>query len=195
MLEGFKKPDLNAPRYRPVGTNILNKELFNKFIEKYPEYKDRDYEEFKGNINTFNEALWNTVIEHRDGVELPESLGNVFIATCWRTKRKNINFGKSAQYGKLLTNQNHETDGKIGKIFYTNYNNKYRFTNRVMWMFKGCRDFKRKVAEVYPKEWMNYRMIDPNVRINKLYKRRMQRDYMKSKEETMLNYYNEFDMD
>ncbi len=195
MLDSFKKPDVKAPRYRATCLNMMNRVLFKKFIDKYPEYKGRDYEEFKQNINTFNEALWKTALEYRDGVELPESLGNLFIGTCWKKKSRNINFGKSAEYGKLLTNQNYETDGKICKIFYTNYNNKYRFTNRVMWMFKGARDFKRTLAKWYPENWKMYMHIDPNLKVNKLYKKKLQRDYMKDQTKKMLDYYNEFDMD
>lgn len=195
MLKDYKAPDIKAPRYRPKSLNLLNGETFKKFIEKYPEHKECDYEQFKEIINTFNEKIWKTVLEHRDGVELPESLGNVFIGTCWKKKKQNIDFNKSAKYGKLITNHNHETDGKLAKIFYTNYNNKYRFTNRVMWMFKGCRDFKRELGATYPTEWKKYREIDPNLKINKLYKRRMKRDMMQKREALMMEYYNEFDMD
>jgi len=195
MLENFKKPDVKAPRNRPTSLNLVKRKLFDKFVEKYPEYKDRDYEEFKEIIYNFNEQLWKTAIEYRDGVELPENLGNIFIGTCWRTKRKNINFGKSAQYEKMLTNQNHETDGKVCKIFYTNYENKYRFANRVFWMFKGCRDFKRTLAKTYPDNWKKYVHVDPDLKINKLYKKKMQRDYMTAKAKEMEKFYNEFDMD
>jgi hypothetical protein len=195
MLDDFKKPDVKAPRHRPTGLNILNKELYDKFIEKYPEHKEHGYEQFKKIIYTFNEALWKEAVENRDGVELPESLGNLFIGTCWRTKRKNINFGRSAEYEKTLTNQNHETDGKVCKIFYTNYNNKYRFVNRVMWTFQGCRDFKRTLAKHYPENWKKYIHIDPNLRINKLYKKKIQRDYMQAQAKRMEKFYNEFDMD
>jgi hypothetical protein len=195
MLQDYKKPDVKAPRYRPSSLNILNMELYNRFLEKYPEYKDRDYEEFKEIISTFNEALWNTALENRDGVELPENLGNVFIGTCWKKKGKNVDFHKSAQYGKLVTNHNHETDGRLAKIFYTNYNNKYRFVNRVMWMFKGGRDFKRAIGKHYPENWKMYIQIDPNLRINKLYKKKLNREHSQAKQNEMMKFYNEFDMD
>jgi hypothetical protein len=195
MLEDFKKPDLKAPRYRSTNLNLMNRDTFKRFVEKYPEYQGYDYDYFKKIVNTFNEELWNTAIEHRDGIELPENLGNVFIGTCWKPKRKNIACGKSQKYGKTLTHQNHETDGRLAKIFYTNYKNKYRFTNRVMWMFTGCRDFKRKVAEVYPNDWKKYIQVDPNSRINNLYRRRLMRDKMERRSERMMEYYNEFDMD
>lgn len=195
MLSDYKGPDLNAPRYRKTAVNLMNQETFKRFVEKYPEHKDKTYEEFKRNINIFNEALWKTAIEHRDGIELPENLGNIFIATCKRTKRKNINFGESAKYKKTVTNQNHETDGKNCKIFYTNYDNKYKFMNRIMWMFQGSRDFKREVANTYPQDWKKYIEVDPNAKINRLYKKRMNQDYMERQQNNILDFYNEFDMD
>lgn len=195
MSKHFKKPDLNAPRYRSNTLVLLSRDLYNKFIEKYPEHKDHDYEEFKRNIATFNEALWRTALDHRDGVDLPEGLGNIFIGTCWKKKKANIDFAKSSKYNIVITNQNHHTDGKLGKIFYTNYNNKYRFANRVMWMFKGCRDFKRETAKIYPENWKMYIHVDPNVKINKLYRKALKRDIAKKINNRLLDYYNEFDMD
>jgi len=195
MSKEYKGPDVKAPRYRSKTTTLLTKDIYKKFLEKYPEYKEHDFEEFKKNISIFNEAIWKTALEYRDGVDLPEGLGNVFIGTCWKKKKTNVDFYKSAKYKMLITNQNYETDGKLGKIFYTNYNNKYRFTNRVMWMFKGCRDFKRTMGKTYPEQWKKYIHIDPSQKINKLYKRQQRRDFMKNQQERMLDYYNEFDMD
>lgn len=195
MSKGFKTPDVKAPRYRPKTLVLLGPDLYKKFIEKYPEYKEHEYEEFKRNIATFNETLWKTALEHRDGVDLPEGLGNVFIGTCWKKKKVNIDYVESAKHNMLITNHNHETDGKLGKIFYTNYNNKYRFTNRVMWMFKGCRDFKRTMAKVYPEQWKKYIHVDPNLKINKLYRKAVKRDIARKINTRLLDYYNEFDMD
>ena len=194
MLKPFKAPDVKAPRYRPTTFNVLSLELFDKFLEKYPEYKNYDYEDFKKNIVTFNTALWNETIEYRDGVELPESLGNLFIGTCWTSKRKNINIKKSIDLGVTITNKNYETDGKLGKIFYTNYKEKYRFSNRVMWMFIGNRDFKRTVAKTYPKEWKKYIHVDPNQKIAKLYMKHKKMDYMQMKTVSELEFYNEFEL-
>ena len=74
-MREFRKPDLNAPRYRPKVYNVLSQDLLTQFKEKYPKYKDLSYQVFKDVIKKANEVLWNTVIENRDGVELPESLG------------------------------------------------------------------------------------------------------------------------
>lgn len=195
MLEDFKKPDVKAPRYRAQTTSLMSLKLYKKFLDKFPEHKHHSFEQFKRNIDMFNEAIWKMAIEHRDGIELPESLGNIFIGTCWKTKRRNINFGKSCKYGKAVTNHNYETDGKIGKIFYTNYQNKYRFPNRVFWMFRGIREFKRMVAQVYPTQWKRYIHVDPDLMINKLYKKRKAREYMQKQTAALSEFYNEFEID
>ena len=46
-MREYRKPDLNAPRYRAKCLDILNKEFYNAFREAHPKYsylkdKDRD---------------------------------------------------------------------------------------------------------------------------------------------------------
>ena len=38
MINNFKKPDLNKPRYREKVLSLLNVEILEKFKEKYPIY-------------------------------------------------------------------------------------------------------------------------------------------------------------
>ena len=49
-----------------------------------------DNNKFKKIINLFNERIWKEVIENRDGVELPDSLGYIFIGTCPAAKSVNM---------------------------------------------------------------------------------------------------------
>ena len=85
-------------------------------------------------------------------------------------KTVNTNYQLSSQYGKVIQNKNWETDGKIAKIFYTNYSTKYRFRNRELWGFVACRDFKRSVAHEYPKNWNRYPVMKNKYRVAFLYK-------------------------
>ena len=78
-MKEFKKPDLNAPRFRPEVYNVLNKEFIEKFKEKYPRYKDLDNKKIKDVIKTFNRTLYNTVVNTRDGIQLPDQIGWLFI--------------------------------------------------------------------------------------------------------------------
>lgn len=164
----FKQPDLNAPRYRKKKLGILNADTINEFKEKYPAYAGIDNDKLKNVIKTVNERIWNTVIENRNGVELPESLGFLFIGTCPPAKT-NINYPLSNEYGKALQNRNWETDGNVAKIFYTNWASKYRFKYRELWGFEAVRQFKRTVSKTYPENWTKYIVMQSRYKISKIF--------------------------
>ena len=71
----------------------------------------------------------------------------------------------SKQYGKVIQNKNWDTDGNVGKIFYTNYSPKYRFKTRELWQFIAIRQFKRAVAKTYPKQWKKYVRMQSKIRV------------------------------
>jgi hypothetical protein len=75
MIKKFKKPDLNAPRFREKRLSLLNKKILEEFKAKHPLYENISNEKLKKIIRIYNENLWKAVIENRDGVELPDSLG------------------------------------------------------------------------------------------------------------------------
>ena len=171
MISNFKQPNLNAPRYRDKVLGILNTETLKEFKDKYPVYKNINNEKLKKIIRLFNEKVWKEVIENRNGVELPDSLGYLFIGTCPAAKSVNTDYALSKQYGKVLQNKNWETDGKVAKIFYTNYSTKYRFRNRELWQFKAVRQFKRAVAKTYPEQWPKYVVMENKQRVADMYKK------------------------
>ena len=171
MISNYKAPDLNAPRYREKVFGLLNADLFKEFKEKYPAYENIDNNKLKKVINLYNEKLWKEVIDNRNGVELPDSLGYLFIGTCPAAKSVNTNYALSRQYGKVLENRNLGTDGKIAKIFYTNLKTKYRFKNRELWQFTAVRQFKRSVAKTYPKQWSKYIVMESKQRVADIYKK------------------------
>lgn len=169
MAKQYKKPDLNAPRYRPKKLNLTNIDFYNKFIEDNPKYSSITIEQFKNIISTFNGLVWENVIKDRNGVQLPEQLGYLFIGSCPR-KKSNVDFKKSEHYGVVLQNQNWESDQFIAKIFYTNFETKYRFKNHELWGFKGVRNFTRSVGKAYPAEWKKYVQVDDLIRVSKLFR-------------------------
>jgi hypothetical protein len=171
MISNFKAPDLNAPRYREKVLGLLNSNLIKEFKEKYPVYENIDDTKLKKIIKLYNTKLWEEVINNREGVELPDSLGYLFIGTCPAAKSINTNYSLSKEYGKVLQNRNLNTDGKIAKIFYTNYSTKYRFKNRELWQFKAVRQFKRSVAKTYPKQWSKYIVMESKKRVADMYKK------------------------
>lgn len=189
-----KKPDLNAPRYRPKKLNFTNVEFYNRFIEEHPKYANVTADKFKEVINSFNGKIWETVIENRDGVELPEQLGYLFIGTCPR-KKSNVDFSKSKEHGVIIQHQNWESDNYAAKIFYTNYETKYRFKHHEMWGFSGIRNFKRNVAQTYPVNWKKYVMVDNLVRISRIFRKEKYKEFLKNETLDLLNNYDEFNLE
>lgn len=194
MAKACKKPDLNAPRYRPKKLNLTNVDFYDKFISEHPKYADLSLEKFKEIITSFNGMIWDTVVKERDGVQLPEQLGFIFIGSCPR-KKSNVDFKKSSEYGVVLQNQNWESDQFIAKIFYTNYETKYRFKNHELWGFKGVRDFTRTVGQTYPTEWKKYVQVDNMMKVSRLF--RIQKSEHDRKIETLdlLEDYDEFNLE
>ena len=110
-------------------------------------------------------------MEYRDGVELPESLGYIFIGSCSPIKRRpNIDFKKSAQYGILTTHKNWNSDNKLMKIFFVNSLVKYKLKNKQLWAFAPHREFKRNASKHYVEEWMKYISINSNKKVSMLFK-------------------------
>jgi len=194
LKKTFKKPDLNAPRFRPTKLNLTNQSFYDQFARDNPKLNQLGKEKFKEIIACFNGKIWEKVIEERDGVELPEQLGYVFIGTCPR-KKDNIDFDKSAMYGVKLQNQNWESDNYVAKIFYTNYETKYKFKNNDLWGFIGVRDFKRNVAKTYPKEWKKYIQVDNMIRVSRLFRVQKYKQKKLAEGQMLMEHYDEFNLD
>jgi hypothetical protein len=190
----FKKPDLNAPRYRPKKLNLTNFDFYERFIKEHPKYSSLTVNEFKDIIKVFNGKIWETAIKERDGVQLPEQLGYIFIGSCPR-KKSNVDFNKSSNYGVVLQNQNWESDDYLAKIFYTNFETKYRFKNHELWGFKGVRDFTRMVGQTYPKEWKKYVQVDNLMKISKLFRLQTYKQMKIEETKELLKDYDEFNLE
>ena len=169
MEKSFNKPDLKAPRYRKKVHRLVNKDFCKRFYKKYPEYKHREMQDINKTIRNFNKLVCQEVIDNRDGVELPEGLGWLFIGTCKSKNKNNIDLGKSIKYGIKVKNKNWETDGKLAKIFYSNYAPRHKYKHREYWGFEACRVFKRQVSKSYQDNWPTYIEVPPNKKIKSLY--------------------------
>lgn len=195
MTKQFKKPDLNASRFREKSMHVLNMNLFKKFKEKFSEY-DITYKEFKQIIQTYNRQIADGIIENRDGVELPEGLGYIFIGSCPQlTKRLNIDYKKSSQYGVITTHRNWESDNKVMKIFFTNSHVKYKLKNKQIWSFVAAREFRRKASKNYVEDWTKYIFINNNKKISMLFKESINKiNSGYKRNQSVSENYNEFDL-
>jgi hypothetical protein len=193
-MKEFKKPDVTAPRFRPDVQSVMNKKFFDSFRKKYPKYKDLTDSELRKIGKTFNQILYQAVIDTRDGVELPEQLGWIFIGTCQQSKKQNTDFAKSKQYGVRVSNNNWATDGKLAKIFFSNFAPKHKIKNREYWKFVACREFKRSVAKTYPENWNIYAEVEPTKQANLVYSKAFYKDLKTKEENEALKTYNEFEI-
>ena len=191
----FKKPDLNAPRYKESSVNIISHKFLAKFKMKYPEYADLDYDTLKSIIHTDNTNIWKTIVNERDGVELRSSLGFIFVGSCTNKKKENVDFGKSIKTGIRTRHKNWGTDHLIGKIFYSNYATKYKVKHRYLWGFKGHRNFTRTVATEYPKDHQKYVVVEDKLRISLMFRDITVRRFMVMRANQQLVGYDEFSLD
>jgi len=193
-MKEFNNPNVKAPRFRPDVYNVMNKKFFESFRERYPKYKDLDDAQLKKIGKTFNQIMYQAIIDSRDGIQLPEQIGWIFIGTCQQSKKQNIDFAKSRQYGVRVTNNNWATDGKLAKIFFSNFVPKHRIKNREFWTFIASREFKRSVAKTYPENWNMYIAVTATKQTKLAYSKQLYKD-MKNKETAKaLENYNEFDL-
>jgi uncharacterized protein YqfB (UPF0267 family) len=196
MVREFKKPDVKAPRCRKVAARLLGKKFLEEFVSKHPKYKNLTLDELKSILRTFHGKLWDHAVHNRDGVELPENLGFLFIGTCASAKKYNTDFGNSIRGEFRHRHRNFESDNYLAKIFYTNYNSRYKFKFRELWSFSATRDFKRTVAKVYPEKWKTYVYVESGRNIARYmatYRKDQYFKYIKENFEIDESY-NEFDL-
>jgi len=172
----------------------MNKEFFDNFRKKYSVYKNYTNSELRNIIKAFNKLVYNTVIEKRDGVQLPETIGWLFIGTCQNSKKVNIDYAKSNKYGLIVTNKNFDTDGKLAKIFFSSHAPKHKMKNKEFWSFTACREFKRSVSKYYPENWNMYVVVDATIKLKKTYQKMVTKNIAINKEKKDLKNYNEFDL-
>lgn len=193
-MKQAKQPDLTAPRFRLGVYNTLNKDCYEHIRKEVSDVRDLSDRQIKDFLIDCNGLIWESVIELRDGIELPEQLGTVFIGTCQPKVRKNVDFKKTLEFMKVIQHRNWESDNYIAKIFYTNYSSKYRFKHHELWGFTPIRQFKRGVAKAFPENWKRYMMIDHTLKISALYRKQKAKEYVIQKTKEQLKSYNDLEI-
>ena len=193
-MKDAKQPNLTGPRYRQSVSGTINAGMIREIKEKVSSAKDYTDQQIKDMIRAFNENVWRTALDNRDGVELPEQIGHIFIGTCPPKKSPNVDFKMTKEYMKVIQHRNWESDNYLAKIFFTNYSSKYRFKNHEIWGFNAARQFTRTLGQVYPKQWKMYIQVDPKRKISVLYRKQVYKQVKQSETQDMLKNYNEFEL-
>lgn len=193
-MKQARKPDLKAPRFRQQVFGTLNKQSLQHMREELPHLGHLTDKQVKDFLFDTNRLIYEHVIANRDGVELPEQLGSIFIGTCQPRIRKSMNYQASLVHGQVLGYRNWESDSFLAKIFYTNYSSKYRFKHHDLWSFEPIRQFKRTVAKTYPENWKMYIQVDHTLKISSLFRKAKAREYFKADQQRQLQEYNDLDI-
>lgn len=193
-MKEIRKPNLNGPRFRERRISVLRLDTLKKFKSKYPEYKKLDLATFKDIVMTFNKMIVKSIIDNRNGVELPDGLGYIFMGTCPPSKKRNIDYGKSLHYGVETTHKNWDSDNKLLKIFYTNHSTKYPFKNKNVWSFKANKEFRKQASDAFKEDWAKYIEVPPTKKISSMFNRHRKKQYMENLKPIIPEGYDEFKM-
>lgn len=191
----FRAPDLHGPRYRKKRYITGSAELIKRFKKKYPQYSHYPNTVLVKAIKAHHTKICNEIINNREGVELQGSMGSMYIGMVRPRKGKPIAFDKSIKLGIKVYHNNHETDGMIAKIKYTNYGVRTMFENRRLWHFMGIRSFTRNVAHTCPKLWKQYILLEDAKAIQEFSGKHQFKDKYRKQQGKDLVAYNEFDLE
>lgn len=183
------KLNRKGPRHREKRLSTLSIEMINEMVES----KDclvKDPKLFKKIVMGMNKMIVETIVNTRDGIELPEQLGYMFLGTCQPKVRKNVDFKTTDHYLKVIQHRNWESDNYLAKIFYTNYETKYKFKFNDLWGFKAARAFTKLVGQEYPKNWKMYIQVDHTLKVSRLY-----RDYLRQVDREAVDHQRSIDYD
>ena len=193
-MKDARKVDLNAPRFRAKRFNTVSIDWIGE-IRDHEDCLVKDENKIKKILVASNKMIAQAIIDFRDGIELPEQLGYLFLGTCQPKIRKNVDFKTTKSYLKVIQHRNWESDNYLAKIFYTNYETKYKFKFNDMWGFKACREFTTEVGRTYPENWKKYIQVDHTLKISKLYRKSKMEEQKELEHRIELQDYNPLDLD
>lgn len=191
-----KIPDPRAPKYRAKSLHILTPTFYNKFYKQYPQYKDTfGTSVFLDVLTAYGKATIQAVVDNREGADLPQRLGVLFLGTCPTPKvRFPQDYSRQAE-GIATRYHNWDTDNKLLKIFYLNFQKRYNFTHKSLWGFMGSTDFRKKASKAYLLNWKKYIEVENHLKIYRTVQQYQKEVFAKKREVELLKTYNEFEID
>ena len=158
----FNEPNRKGPRFRRNLKKVINPE-FLKRLKKEHRDLSLSNKDIRLIMDTFHQLCKDVICETRDGLELPEQLGVIFIGAM-KPKNPLMNERKAHIFKK-----NFPIPGWLCKIVYSNYSTKYKFKNAMFWGFEAGRTLKKQASEAFSKNYKKYVILDSHTRINKIY--------------------------
>jgi len=193
MEEIVKKRFDTAPRYRAAREDILTQDFYTDLIDKFPSLKKYSKDKVKNIIQMFGDKVQECIINNREGVDLPEQLGTIFIGK-YKRDYSLPDYNSSQKIGKLVNHVNTMTDNYGCKIFYTSLSQKYVVKNIEMMTFRPLQEFGKTVGRTFNDNWMRYVDVDTAIPIQKQMKMNFAIKMQDINREKILKNYNEFEL-
>lgn len=191
----FKAPDIKGPRFRKHTKAVIDKAFIDKFIKRFPEHASIKPDMFRTVIKNFHGEIVKALIENRDGIELPEGLGFLFIANCQKSKKENIDFKASTLAGRKILHQNWDSDNRLMKIIFSNAAVRYRLANKQIWAFRLVKANRKSVSVGYKRQWTKYHFIPNEKGIHTMFRKRVKSAKIADRKTEIPFEYDEFKMD
>lgn len=197
----YVDPLATSPYYRGKsvgGSSIYRERRNNTFYtdlrEKHKELANYSDKQIRDYIIGFNELIRDTLVEHRDGIVLPEHIGNLFIATYKPSKdRRPLDRVTTKKLGKRTYYHNRHSEGYTGWAHYTYNLEKYNFTNCKLWKFQPGYNLKSQMFEQFINGWKKY-IVMPNIKyIHSFIRSYWKKEHIKRKLAAELASYDEFE--
>ena len=165
MIE-FDKADPKGPRVRKNHTKMLTKEFFKALRKKHPYLKNYTDRQIRLVVKSVHAKMREIISETRDGLSLPNELGNIILGACKVDTPYSPELKRSAELGIVVHHKNWNSNGWICKVCYSSYAAKYRYKNSSLWAFEALKHLKKDVSRAFTKDHKKYIILDYFPRIN-----------------------------
>ena len=154
--EKVKISDPRGPRCRTPRHVTINREVYDKYLEQNPNSK-LTFTEFKQICLRGNTLYRQAIMKNREGIELPERMGRMFIGAYEKGKDKPYYDWAVLRKKKVAySHKNWESDRYVCKLFYTNFGNQNKYQLRQYWYFNGCRKATEETSKNFRENWNFY---------------------------------------
>lgn len=165
---------------------------FKQLKAQYPELKQYTNGEIRRHIIAYNKCIADTICTHRDGVELPEHMGTVFVGAL-KSKNPPIDWTATEKTGKIIYQNSLKSMGYSFIIFYVHSLEKYNFANRGIWKITCTETVTSKVGAAFNKNWKNFISIPSRQHVEGFIKNYWNKYRANKKHKEELKSYNEFE--
>ena len=192
----MNNPALKLPRCRFKSKSIID-DVFIKDVKAKINDETVDSKMIRSVIKSFNLKICDTIVKERDGIDLPEDLGVIFVASK-KYHRKGMYSQDPTVYKKTGQNidfTNLHTDGLIADIIYTNHHSNFTFASKGNWSYDACRILTRSVSSNFRENWSMYKNLSSTVANEKRELRAKIKEYIDNKTTKVQAEYDEFNLD